>query len=85
MTKHTWKTQDWDGPDGDIDLFAYEAGYHNGPECADCGFFFCHHCDPDGYETECGEPARPGDPSKIDPIMDLIRGEYGLPPEGDKS
>lgn len=38
---------------GEIDIFALEYGYHNGPKCADCGYEFCHHCNPDGYKTEC--------------------------------
>ena len=51
--KHRWKQNSR----GDIDYFAgVDVGYHNGPLCVKCGFSFCEHCDPDGYETECECP-----------------------------
>lgn len=37
---HEWLTND----DGSIDIFGYDAGYHNGPRCVKCGYGFCHHC-----------------------------------------
>jgi len=30
--------------DGDVDIFAYYSGNHNGPECVLCGDSWCHHC-----------------------------------------
>jgi hypothetical protein len=29
-----------------VDIFAYEYGYCNGPECVKCGDSWCHHCQP---------------------------------------
>ncbi len=29
---------------GEVDIFAYEEGNHNGPRCSVCGYGFCHHC-----------------------------------------
>ena len=50
----------------DIEIFAYTAGeYHNGPKCKVCGFNFCHHCFPKGYETTCPHPALGSDSSKL--------------------
>lgn len=49
MAKHQMKKN----KDGNIDIFAYENGYHNGPVCEVCGKKFCHHCDPKCYEEEC--------------------------------
>lgn len=37
---HVWKKDD----DGHVDIFAHEVGNHNGPECVNCGYTFCHHC-----------------------------------------
>lgn len=30
--------------DGEIDIFRYDDGYHNGPECVNCDDSWCHHC-----------------------------------------
>lgn len=39
---HQWQI---DSFDGELDIFAYEAGdFHNGPRCVKCGYGFCHHC-----------------------------------------
>lgn len=38
---HVWKTNDYDK---NTNIFGYEAGNHNGPECVKCGYGFCHHC-----------------------------------------
>lgn len=77
--KHKWRKNDYNGDD---DVFAYESGYHNGPECETCGFFFCKHCDPDGWKTECGTAAIPGQAEKLDRAMVAmdagIRGRVGL-------
>lgn len=48
--QHQWKRED-----GDIDIFAYEAGHHNGPVCVRCGDGFCRHCEPDCYRYVCPE------------------------------
>jgi len=32
---------------------AYFSGYHNGPRCVICGYYFCVHCNPGGPETDC--------------------------------
>jgi hypothetical protein len=62
--KHEWLTryevdpECWDdGPEGFygsmVGEFAYSAGFHNGPRCKNCGYSFCQHCKPNGYQTEC--------------------------------
>lgn len=43
--EHDWERNE----NGDIDDFAYEADYHNGPSCKRCYYSFCMHCDPDGW------------------------------------
>lgn len=49
-TKHDW----YRNKDGEIDIWAVDVGYHNGPMCRRCGFSFCEHCNPDGYnDTNC--------------------------------
>lgn len=45
---HVWKT----GDDGDVDIMAYARDPHNGPECMNCGYCFCHHCE-DGPTEDC--------------------------------
>lgn len=47
MSNHIWKKNDYNN---DIDIFAYEEGFCNGPECQKCGYSFCHHCNPEGYK-----------------------------------
>lgn len=48
--QHSWVRNE----DGEIDEFAMEYEYHNGPVCEFCGYFFCIHCTPDGYnDTDC--------------------------------
>lgn len=37
---HEWRKDE----DGHVDVFAYEVGFHNGPVCVKCGYYFCHHC-----------------------------------------
>lgn len=41
--KHVWKRAEWNDNET-IDTFALSEGYHNGPECINCGFSFCMHC-----------------------------------------
>ncbi len=38
---------------GGVDIWRLEEGYHNGPECARCGAYFCEHCDPEKLEQKC--------------------------------
>lgn len=48
--KHTWKKTD----NGEIDTFAEAYEFCNGPVCERCGYSFCVHCNPEGYEdTNC--------------------------------
>jgi hypothetical protein len=54
MAKHRWQKL----PDGEINTFADSCGFCNGPRCVECGFSFCEHCNPDGYNSEC--PGRAG-------------------------
>lgn len=46
--KHTWRKTE----NGKIDTFASSAEYCNGPVCERCGFSFCEHCNPEGYDDE---------------------------------
>jgi len=45
---HKWETD----IEGNVNIFAFEHGYHNGPVCVKCGYGFCHHCK-DEPEIEC--------------------------------
>lgn len=47
---HDWARDE----DGKIDEFAMEYEYHNGPYCNRCGYSFCIHCTPNGWNaTRC--------------------------------
>lgn len=46
--KHMWKMDD-----GEIDMYAYDQGFHNGPVCLCCGAHYCENCEPDWANTEC--------------------------------
>ena len=48
-TKHDWYLNE----DGDIDVWQLDEGFHNGPRCRSCGYTFCEHCNPDGYNSMC--------------------------------
>jgi hypothetical protein len=71
--RHVWLTRFECEPDlyDDDELgrerydFAYLAGYHNGPQCKLCGYHFCQHCKPGGFETKCGAPPEGGDDSRL--------------------
>lgn len=52
IKKHLWRI---DPDTGEVDEFAICNGYHNGPVCEKCGYFFCEHCNPDGWNDECQE------------------------------
>lgn len=48
----------WAQEDGQVDIFAYyEGNIHNGPQCVNCGYGFCHHCQ-SMPEHECTKPVR---------------------------
>lgn len=48
------KQHQWIEKDGKIDDFGFNVEFCNGPACKSCGYFFCVHCNPDGYDnTEC--------------------------------
>jgi hypothetical protein len=42
--------------DGDVDTFAYEYGYHNGPVCVNCQRSWCVHCE-DSFDFCIGKEA----------------------------
>ena len=46
--EHDWERDE----NGDIDDFACDIGYHNGPMCKRCYYSFCVHCDPNGWNKE---------------------------------
>lgn len=45
---HKWRLNE----NGEPDEWAFEYGYHNGYSCQRCGYCFCMHCDPDGFDKE---------------------------------
>lgn len=47
---HDWKKDE----NGEIDMFAYEFEYHNGPVCQRCDESFCIHCE-DDIDTKLNE------------------------------
>lgn len=47
--KHDWIRDD----DGEIDMWALDVGFHNGPMCKRCHSSVCEHCNPDWDEEEC--------------------------------
>lgn len=73
MSKHNWITkgerygESTENPNAPYLHGAEDLGsdYHNGPKCKTCGFEFCHHCNPEAYNTECGTSSMKGDESKI--------------------
>lgn len=46
--EHDWYRNE----DGEIDEFAFDADYHNGPMCKRCYYSFCVHCDPNGWNKK---------------------------------
>ena len=46
--EHDWETDE----DGKIDEWAMEYEYHNGPMCKRCGYSFCVHCKPNGWNEK---------------------------------
>ena len=55
MTKHTWQLDS----SGEIDDFAVEDDYHNGPYCTTCWESYCMRCYRDRWDNrfieECSE------------------------------
>ena len=50
---HTWKRDS----SGEIDIFAIESGFCNGPQCTTCGFGECWHCArPNWPSIDCTHP-----------------------------
>ena len=53
---HVWETYEYKKGSNfdpeDINVFAYEYGHHNGPRCKNCGYYFCQHCNSDGWDKE---------------------------------
>lgn len=47
--KHDWKLD----KNGEIDMWAMESGYHNGPMCKRCYHSVCVHCEPNWDDDEC--------------------------------
>lgn len=46
--KHIWKQDE----EGNVDTWAWERGYHNGPRCIICSASPCEHCNPDYEELK---------------------------------
>lgn len=54
--KHNWERDE----NGNINEWAWEAGFHNGVFCVDCGKSVCVHCNPDYMEfDDCTGPQKP--------------------------
>ena len=54
--KHNWERD----KNGNINEWAWEAGFHNGVLCVDCGESVCVHCNPDYMELDdCTGPQKP--------------------------
>ena len=64
--KHNWERDE----NGNINKWAWEAGFHNGVFCVDCGKSVCVHCNPDYMELDdCTGPQK----SKVITNADRIR------------
>lgn len=46
--EHDWETDE----NGNIDEWAMSYEIHNGPACERCGYSFCMHCKPNGWNEE---------------------------------
>ncbi len=54
--KHNWERDE----NGNINKWAWAAGFHNGVFCVDCGKSVCVHCKPDYMELDdCTGPQKP--------------------------
>lgn len=43
--------------DGEVDIFAYDCGFHNGPRCISCHQSWCMHCEGPKDIGTCDKPA----------------------------
>ncbi len=48
FSEHQWRRTE----EGKIDEFAMYVDYHSGPVCERCGYSFCEHCEPNGWDEE---------------------------------
>jgi hypothetical protein len=55
LTDDKARQHDWKRYEGEVDIFAMEYEWHNGPMCKRCHESFCHHCEPDCYRYICPE------------------------------
>ena len=84
---HTWRKNER----GEIDIMAYNVGFHNGPVCEKCGYGFCHHCDeiPDEECTVPGDPTPERTKLPVPAARDLLRyaleGLDAMPEDGEIS
>jgi len=82
---HTWRKNER----GEIDIMAYNVGFHNGPVCEKCGYGFCHHCDeiPDEECTVPGDPTPERTKLPVPAARDLLRyaleGLDAMPEDGE--
>lgn len=73
--EHVWLLDDHGDPDTMAHDVEVGSGGHNGPRCTVCGFFFCVHCAPQGWQHCC-----PGPPPE-DATFDWSGDGTGSPPE----
>lgn len=48
FSEHQWRRT----AEGKIDEFAMYVDCHSGPVCERCGYSFCEHCEPNGWDEE---------------------------------
>lgn len=48
FSEHQWRRT----AEGKIDEFAMYVDCHSGPVCERCGYSFCEHCEPNGWNEE---------------------------------
>lgn len=71
---HKWKLDEY----GKIDDFAMSYENHNGPECTECGYYFCEHCTPHGPTEDC-DGWKPSFPPLDKEIAELLHGLLATP------
>jgi len=47
-SEHKWVKYE----NGNIDMFAFDMDFHNGPVCERCGYSYCVNCDPEGDKKQ---------------------------------
>lgn len=74
FSEHNWKKDEY----GDIDYFATEYDYCNGPSCERCHYGYCRHCYPDGGNEPCEVHVKKystfGHMKGIEDILDKVGG-----------